>query len=130
MLSAFPRLTAILKGVKRVQAQANSPARPRLPITPDILSIIQRLLPNDRAGHMIWAACLTGFFGFLRTAEYLQATSTTLLSTSHLLTFQWIATRTPRLSSSPSSRAKPTPSGRAWIYTWAKQLPISAQYPP
>ena len=67
MLSAFPRLTAILKGVK---AQANSPARPRLPITPDILSIIQRLLPNDRAGHMIWAACLTGFFGFLRTAEF------------------------------------------------------------
>ena len=81
---SFPRLVAILRGVKRVQAESNPSAHQRLPITPDILTTIERLLPKDRAGRMIWAACLTGFFGFLRTAEFTVPSSEQYDSAVHL----------------------------------------------
>ena len=62
---------AILNGIKRVQAESHISPRQRLPITPDIFAVIHLFLPDDRAGHMVWAAWhLTGFFGFLRTAEF------------------------------------------------------------
>jgi hypothetical protein len=63
-------LAAILKGIKRSQAESNLPTHPRLPITPEILTAIAAHLPKDGEGLMLWAACLTGFFGFLRTAEF------------------------------------------------------------
>ena len=82
--SSFPRLVAILNGIKRVQAESHISPRQRLPITPDIIAVIHRFLPDDRAGHMVWAACLTGFFGFLRTAEFTVPAANQYDSSVHL----------------------------------------------
>ena len=63
----LPQLEGIIKGVKHSQVEAGSSPHTRLPITPDILSLI---LPAGRDGGMIWSACCIGFFGFLRTVEF------------------------------------------------------------
>ena len=85
--SSFPHLVAILNGIKRVQAESHISPHQRLPITPDILAVIHRFLPDDRAGHMVWAACLTGFFGFLRTAEFTVPTANQYDPSVHLRCF-------------------------------------------
>ena len=75
--SNLPRLESIIKDVKCSQVKAAFSPHTRFPITPDILSLIQQSLLSFRDGHMIWAACCTGFFSFLRTAEF------TIPSTEH-----------------------------------------------
>ena len=62
-----------LKGVKRQQARkVESRPKNRLPITPFLLRSMRAFWEVDRCNRdniMLWAACCTCFFGFLRSGE-------------------------------------------------------------
>ena len=61
------RLQQVLRGVKR---SPGSPAAQRLPITDSLLLVIHRALDLKFFDHCaFWAACLLGYFGFLRAAD-------------------------------------------------------------
>ena len=62
------RLQRVLRGVKRSQG---APAARRLPITDSLLLVIHRALDLTNFDHCaFWAACMLGYFGFLRAAEF------------------------------------------------------------
>ena len=62
------RLQRVLRGVKCSQG---APAARRLPITDNLLLVIHRALDLSNFDHCaFWAACMLGYFGFLRAAEF------------------------------------------------------------
>ena len=62
------RLQQVLRGVKRSQG---SPAAQRFPITDSLLLVIHWALDLKFFDHCaFWAACMLGYFGFLRAAEF------------------------------------------------------------
>ena len=62
------RLQQMLRGVKLSQG---SPDAWRLPITDSLLLVIHRALDLTNFDHCaFWAACMLGYFGFLRAAEF------------------------------------------------------------
>ena len=72
-VASWPLLKCTLKGVKLRQAKSLA-TRPksRLPITPTILRHLRQFWEKDSRNTdniMLWAACCTCFFGFLRSGE-------------------------------------------------------------
>ena len=66
------RLEQVLKGIKLTQAKGPKRMNPRLPITPEILQKVKQTWEKGKLDfdkHMIWAAALVCFFGFLRAGE-------------------------------------------------------------
>ena len=72
-VASWPLLECLLKGVKLRQAKkAESRPQNRLPITPAILRLLRSFWEADKCNRdnvMLWAACCTCFFGFLRSGE-------------------------------------------------------------
>ena len=69
----FDLLRLTLQGLKRQQGQ--QPRRLRQPVTPRVLTRLQRALRQDRIlssqdKKMVWAAFTTAFYGFLRASEF------------------------------------------------------------
>ncbi len=62
------RLQRVVKGIKRCKG---SSADKRLPITPDIPTVIYRCLDYSVYDDVLfWAACCLAYFGFLRSSEF------------------------------------------------------------
>ena len=66
-LSNCLRLERVLRGIKRSQGIST---RERLPVTLTVLSRIRAVLNFECYDVLFWAACCTGFFGFLRSGEF------------------------------------------------------------
>ena len=67
-LLTCPQLQRVLRRVKRSQG---SQAAQRLPTTDSLLLVIYRALDLKVFDHCtFWAACMLGYFGFLRSAEF------------------------------------------------------------
>ena len=84
----MPVLEYVLRGIKSDQAKKQpQPKRSRLPITPPILRRLRRVWDSDSQNWdnvMIWAACCTCFFGFLRSGEITVASSDSYDPGAHL----------------------------------------------
>ena len=62
------RLERVIRGIKRCQGTSK---RERLPVTVAVLLRIREILNFQcYADILLWAACCTGFFGFLRSGEF------------------------------------------------------------
>ena len=69
---SLPLLEYVLRGIKSDQAKRGTTVRTQLPITPSILQRLRLVWERDpgNSDHiMLWAACCTCFFGFLRSGE-------------------------------------------------------------
>ena len=70
--SVTPRLSYVLKGIRRSSALTYTP-RERLPITFPIMARLHAVLlknTNNYRDVMIWAACCLAYFGLLRVSEF------------------------------------------------------------
>ena len=76
------QLQRVLRGVKLSQG---SPAAQRLPITDSLLLVIHRAFDLKFSDHCaFWAACMLGYFGFLRAAEFAVPNLASFSSAIHL----------------------------------------------
>ena len=69
----WPRLQYVIKGIRRSGDCTSK--RVRLPITAEILHSLYTVwsegpLKNTYEACLLWAACCTGFFGFMRSGEF------------------------------------------------------------
>ena len=72
MYESLEILWYVLKGIKSDQPKRMPAGRSWLPITPDILQRIWKVWNRDPGNPdliMLWAACTTCFFGFLRSGQ-------------------------------------------------------------
>ena len=70
--SMTPRMTQVLKGIRKSQALVQT-RRDRQPITFPIMQRLQSVFvkyPSSYFNAMIWAACCSAYFGLLRVSEF------------------------------------------------------------
>lgn len=87
MISSFPKLESVIRGIKMDQARIKDPSPKRLPITIDILHKLRSIF--ESRGHevdsfMLWAAVCTCFFGFMRSGEMTLPSESAFDPSSHL----------------------------------------------
>ena len=72
-ISCMPKLEHVLRGIKKDQSKKNKGvSKPRLPMTPDVLLKLRSVWEQEPGLYdhiMLWAACCTCYFGFLRSGE-------------------------------------------------------------
>ena len=81
-----PRLQLVLKGIKK-EREKLTPSHTRHPITIGIMTKVKEVLlrkPKDYDNILLWAACCTAFFGFLRCGEFTVPTQATYDPEAHL----------------------------------------------
>ena len=87
-LPPLARLYLLTRSIKRTQGSSRSKPK-RQPITIEMLTLIYNFLLksefNTYDRQMLWTACTTAFFGFLRSSEYLSPSSTEFDESSTLL---------------------------------------------
>ena len=118
-MSSMPVLEYLLKGVKREQAKHNPEStHSRLPITPAILRSLRSELykePTKWNNIMLWAACCTYFFGFLRSGEITVPSQKDYDSSAHLssgdVTFNSQHTPSMAQINIKASKTDPFPKG-------------------
>jgi len=82
-----PRLTYVLKGIRKSLAIAQQP-KERLPITFPIMARLHSIFsmnPGDFRDVMIWAACCLAYFGLLRVSEFTTSLPTVFVPLIDLL---------------------------------------------
>ena len=86
--ASWPLLEYTLRGLKLQQAKSKATrAKTRLPITPNILRCLRKSWERDSRhpdNIMLWAACCTCFFGFLRSGEIMVPSLEDYDSEAHL----------------------------------------------
>ena len=86
--ASMPRLEQVLRGIKVNQGrQGKNAPKQKLPITPAILRRLRGLWePHEQEPDyiMLWAACCTAFFGFLRSGEFTVPTLSGFDPSTHL----------------------------------------------
>ena len=86
-ISCMPRLEAVIKGIKRTHSKDPPRSKPRLPITPTILLSLRHLWEEEGEKFdniMLWAACCTCSFGFMRAGEITIPSQDSYDPSSHL----------------------------------------------
>ena len=71
-ISNMPKLEHVLQGIKKEHSKKGPRIKPRLPMTPTILLSMRSVWEQDASNFdhiMLWAACCTCYFGFLRSGE-------------------------------------------------------------
>ncbi len=86
MISTFPKLESVIRGIKMQQARHKTSAPKQLPITLDLLHKLHSFFVSK--GHeadsfMLWAAICTCFFGFMRSGEMTIPSESAFDSSSH-----------------------------------------------
>ena len=100
---SMPLLEYVLRGIKSDQAKKSpSPRRTRLPIMSEIMLKIRSAWEKDAANRdhvMLWAACSSCFFGFLRSGEIAIPSAKDYDPGAHLSygDVHWTATQPPQL---------------------------------
>ena len=71
-ISTIPKLDHVLRGIKKEHSKEANITKPRLPMTPNILLKLTSVWEEDTSNFnhiMLWGACCTCYFGFLRSGH-------------------------------------------------------------
>ena len=128
----MPVLEYVLRGIKMDQAKhPHSKAKERLLITPAILLRLREVLGSkttDPTNIILWAACCTAFFGFLRSGEITTPSLREYDASVHL-SFGDVAldsTHNPTVAQVRIKASKTDPFRKVYQFSWDELIPSYA----